>query len=387
MAKSDKEQTPKAKPSKETTRVQNPHDSFFRRLFSKKEHARQLIDGFLAKELLALMRIEEITYQPGVSTSENLENFFTDLIFQVPLRPAKDDVKPEPAAIYLLFDHKSYADWTVAEQLLRYMNERWEVDRQNKMQPRVVIPIVFYHGEKGWHVPQQFEKIFKNVDPILHKFIPKFEYILINIDNYSDSDIESRIRSKALQSGLLLLKYIFDGVLPERLEYILALLANEKLPKEELMPLLEAELRYLTGVKNRLPDEVIDQTVRKVFAEEAEIMDTIFERMMERGRQEGLQKLQEAEKAFQQEREAERQEIRFKSRKSILSILNHILALSEADQKTISIELAEINDIDALYRLSDAALESSSKGFIYFTRQLALEQNSDESKLSVEQTH
>ncbi|MEM7538489.1 MAG: hypothetical protein AAF639_40350, partial [Chloroflexota bacterium] len=51
----DKDQEPKAKPSKEIDRVQNPHDSFFRRLFSEKEYARQLIDGFVSKELLALM--------------------------------------------------------------------------------------------------------------------------------------------------------------------------------------------------------------------------------------------------------------------------------------------------------------------------------------------
>ncbi|MEM7535129.1 MAG: Rpn family recombination-promoting nuclease/putative transposase [Chloroflexota bacterium] len=102
----DKEPEPKAKPSKEVDRVQNPHDSFFRRLFSEKEYARQFIGGFVPKELLALMIVEQIAYQPGVTTSDSLENFFTDLIFEIPLYPKESDEnnEPEAAAITCLIE-------------------------------------------------------------------------------------------------------------------------------------------------------------------------------------------------------------------------------------------------------------------------------------------
>ena len=168
----DQEQEPKAKPSKKVDRVHNPHDAFFRCLFSEKEYARQLVDGFVSKELIALMIVEQIAYQPGVTTSDSLENFFTDVIVQMPVRPKQnaENSEPESATIYLLFDHKSYTDSAVAEQLLRYRIERWELDRRNKMKPRVVIPIVFYHGKDSWNIPQKFEKLFKDVDPLLHKF-------------------------------------------------------------------------------------------------------------------------------------------------------------------------------------------------------------------------
>ena len=381
-SKSDTPKEPKAKPSKETTRVHNPHDAYFRRLFAKKEYAQQLIDGFVSKELLALMIVEEIAYQLVVSTSESLENFFTDLIFQVPLHPKQGDANTgsESATIYLLFDHKSYADWTVAEQLLRYMVERWELDRQNEIKPQVVIPIVFYHGKDGWNVPQQFEKLFKNVDPLLHKFIPKFEYLLINTKTYTDSEIEERVPSGALQSGLLLLKYIFDGALAEKLDDILQRLADEKLPKEELRPLLEAKLRYLTGVKNRLPDEVIDQSVRRVFAKEAEIMDTIFERVAERTRQETeakyqkiLQQEREEREQLEQEREALIQKGFAKQRKMILGALNHSFKMEDEDKTEITKHLDAIEDEDALDRLINAALDASSRDLAYFMMRLIAE--------------
>ena len=74
------------------------------------------------------------------------------------MKTGKKQLKVES---YLLFDHKSYVDWSVAEQLLRYMNERWELDRRNKVQPRVVIPIVFYHGKDGWNVPSSLKNSSK----------------------------------------------------------------------------------------------------------------------------------------------------------------------------------------------------------------------------------
>ncbi|MEM7536930.1 MAG: Rpn family recombination-promoting nuclease/putative transposase [Chloroflexota bacterium] len=395
----DEQQEPKAKPSKEVDRVQNPHDAFFRRLFSEKEYARQFVDGFVPKELLALMIVEKIAYQPGVTTSDSLENFFTDLIFLIPLHPKEhdEDTAPESAAVYLLFDHKSYADWSVAEQLLRYMNERWELDRRNKMQPRVVIPIVFYHGKDGWNVPQQFEKLFKNVDPLLHKFIPKFEYLLISTKSYSDSDIEERVPSEALQSGLLLLKYIFNDALAEKLDTIMELLANASLTRNEKWALLEAELRYLTGVKNRLSDEVIEQSVRKAFAEEVEMVETIFERKMELGRQEGfreaeekyqrmLQQEREEREREREEREREREERErereaflqrgfAKQRKMILGALNHSFKLSDEDHTEITKHLKRIEDEDALDRLINAALDASREDLAFFMMRLIAENN------------
>ncbi|MEM7535128.1 MAG: hypothetical protein AAF639_23330 [Chloroflexota bacterium] len=171
----------------------------------------------------------------------------------------------------------------------------------------------------------------------------------------------------------------------EKLDTIMELLANDKLTRDEKWALLEAELRYLTGVKNRLPDEVIDQSVRKAFAEEAEIMETIFERKMELGRQEGLQvgRLEgrlEAEREFQQEWEASRQKTLVRNREIILGVVNHTLKLGESEQEKIANQLEKIDDEEVLNQLINTALDASGGGdFTFFMMRLMFESESKES--------
>ena len=66
-------------------------------------------------------------------------------------------------------------------------------------------------------------------------------------------------------------------------------------------------------------------------------MDTILDRWMEKGRQ-------EAEEAFQRERELMRQNNLKKQRESIIYMLNYLLTLTEADQIQIASQLEDIDD-------------------------------------------
>ncbi|MEM7534703.1 MAG: Rpn family recombination-promoting nuclease/putative transposase [Chloroflexota bacterium] len=372
MARKKRNQKTKAKPTKKSNRVQNPHDRFFRRLFSFIEHAREFIKGFLPSDIVALMQLGTLAYVNETYIDESLANHMTDLLFQVRLHPKQSeaDEKPESAEIYLLFDHKSHPESTILEQFLRYMNQRWEFDRKNGLKPRVIIPIVFYHGKEGWHVKRKFVNTFEHVDPSLHKFIPNFEYILVNVGKQSDDEILQRVDSGSLQSGLLALKYISDKGLETRLNQILTPLQRAKYPMERLRPLLESMLHYLTGTKNRVSDKALNQAVQTVFAEEAEIMDSILDRWAEKARQEALQ---EAEKEFQQKLEAAQQKTLTKQRNSILGILNHLLLLNEADEKQITEQLEWIDDDEALDRLINAALEASREGLAHFMIKLIAE--------------
>ena len=59
--------------------------------------------------------------------------------------------------------------------------------------------------------------------------------------------------------------------------------------------------------------------------------------------------------------------------------MSHVLSVGEQDQKVIQAEFNKIHEMDALYRLSDAALEAAKNGFVYFLRQLFNESNVIES--------
>ncbi|MEM7530866.1 MAG: Rpn family recombination-promoting nuclease/putative transposase [Chloroflexota bacterium] len=383
MARKHKQQkqnkkSPKRPPVKEANRIQNPHDSFFRSLFSVIEYVRQFIEGFLPSEVVDLFVLDSLTYLKETYTDEKLAQHMTDMLFQISLQGQLDDEgKPQTAEIYLLFDHKSHPESTILEQFLRYMNQRWQFDRENGVKPRVIIPIVFYHGKEGWHVKRKFANTFEHVDPALHKFIPNFEYILINVGKTPDKKIEQLVSSGALQSGLLALKYIFDKELESKLIQILTPLQRARLTMEKLRPYLESVLRYLSGTKNPVSDEAITKSVRTVFAEEAEIMDTIFERLAERSREEGIEiGLKEAERKFDQER----RKTLAHNRETILGIVNHALRLDEEEQAKMSKQLEQIGDEEILRELINSALDAAFGGdFTFFMMKLGFESASDTS--------
>ncbi|MEM7534954.1 MAG: Rpn family recombination-promoting nuclease/putative transposase [Chloroflexota bacterium] len=386
-----------AKRPKETRRVQNPHDSFFRFVFSFIEYTRQFIKGFLPSDVVELIRLETLTHLKETYTDENLAQHMTDMLFEVSLHTQNDAGVTKKAEIYLLIDHKSHPETTILEQFLRYMNERWQFDRDNGVKPRVIIPVVFYHGKEGWHIERKFANTFEDVDPALHKYIPNFEYILVNVGTKSDDEITQLVESGALQSSLLALKYIFDAQLDRnQLVQIFTPLQKAKLPMERLRPLLEAILRYFSGTKNPVPDELLTESVRTVFAEEAEVMDTIFERLAERSHQEGRQKghqegwreaelifqqerqeaefiFQQKQEAFEREREAARQKTLTRNREIVLGIVNHSLKLDAAGQEKIVNQLEKIDDEDVLNKLINAALDASRGDFEFFMMLLEFE--------------
>ena len=263
--------------------------------------------------------------------------------------------------IYILFEHKSTSEADVLEQVLRYMSERWRIDRKNSKPLRPIIVIIVYHGEDSWSIPKTFVELFKDVDPIFHPYIPNFKYILFDTSEYTDSEILDKIASGSLQAALLLLKYIYDESLNERVRDIFEPLTSTKLPREQLLAHLEAMMRYCTGVKNRVPDEVVDETVNELFAEEGISMMNIQERWIEKGETVGFEKGKIEGKA-----EGKLEE----KRETIIKVLNHISPLDETDTIMITKNLAKIQDLKSLDMLVDAALDSHRTSLGQFMIQL-----------------
>ncbi|MEM7532275.1 MAG: Rpn family recombination-promoting nuclease/putative transposase [Chloroflexota bacterium] len=384
--------------TKETNRVQNPHDQYFRRVFSRLDHVREFLEGFLPKEIADLIVLSQIAYINANYTDEDLLQHNYDLIFLVPLREVfgteGDKKAPESVEVYFLFEHKSYPEESIIEQLLRYIAVRWLTDRENKRKPRVVVPIVFYHGKKEWDIDKEFEGIFKYVHPDLRKFIPKFDYVFINTADYSDEKISQLVSLGSLQTALLLLKYIHDKGLGDKLVEILTPMIDAKLPREELWPILEATLRYLAGREsNKLSDEVINNALKTVFRQAGEevMMESIVDRWIDQGRLEGIEEgiekgiekgieigRQEAEREAERKLEQERQKTLAGHRETILGIVNHKLALDEAKQAKIIEQLERIDDEGTLRDLINSALDAAFGGeFTFFMMKLLFESEPD----------
>jgi predicted transposase/invertase (TIGR01784 family) len=132
---------------------------------------------------------------------------FSDLVVQ-----CRTKAEGLPVDIYLLFEHKSYQDQGVFLQLLGYMYAMWKKDRHAKKPLRVIIPLVFYHGEGSWQIPTQFIKQFSIGDE-LKGLLLNFTYILFDATVWNWQAESSRpLRENVyLLSAMMLMKAAFNG--------------------------------------------------------------------------------------------------------------------------------------------------------------------------------
>ena len=114
------------------------------------------------------------------------------------------------AYIYALVEHKSSPDALAPLQLLRYMTRiwtDWTKDKENngKSLP-VIIPLVFYHGQRRWTIPTSFAPLFGDLPKILQPYIPDFTHELTDLGEVDDQNLSTNKRLAAL---LRPMKYIF----------------------------------------------------------------------------------------------------------------------------------------------------------------------------------
>ena len=110
-----------------------------------------------------------------------------------------------PFFLVSLIEHKTYVDYNVGMQILRYMVYIWEdyekeVNRlhekdksiktkvQKDFRYPVILPIVYYEGKREWTASREFkERIWMQEE--FAQYIPNFSYELIQLKNYSNETL------------------------------------------------------------------------------------------------------------------------------------------------------------------------------------------------------
>ena len=128
------------------------------------------------------------------------------------------------------------------------------------------------------------------------KFVPEFEYYLVDLNTIRDEDLQG---APYLRAGLLLLKLIFDRELAQRLPDIFQALNAE--PEKTLIEHFKALSHYLAKVKNTVEPVQFHQAVRKVFYDRGEkLMAEFFQEWIDLGLKQGLQQAsQQKEQGYQ----------------------------------------------------------------------------------------
>jgi len=153
------------------------HDKFFKDVFKNEENTRALLRNSLPSALNSRIDYSFFSIDTSNHISPQFDEGFSDLVAKTRIKTASGDF--QFLDVYILIEHKSYLDNAVFIQLLWYMVSMWQEDLKNKVPLRVIIPIVFYHGESKWTIPVSFVDKF-DVDEEVKKYLLDFQYTLFD---------------------------------------------------------------------------------------------------------------------------------------------------------------------------------------------------------------
>ena len=259
--------------------VNNPHDQFFRAAFSRLDVARDFLKNYLPQEISAKFDLKTLEIAQESFADDELKGHHTDFLFRLKLKNGDD------AFVFVLLEHKSYADELAAFQLLRYMVRIWEKalrEKPEKLPP--ILPIVFYHGKRKWKVSRNFADLI-NAPEEFADYVPGFNYHLCDLSEYDGEKLKGEA---FIRAAMLAMKNIFGKSLYEQLVEItqLAKLKYEK----ETMEFVALIVRYFMAVQKELTPEDVRKAVRRAFPKnEEEIMTIAVKEFINQGVEKGIE--------------------------------------------------------------------------------------------------
>ncbi len=281
-------------------------DNNFKDVFKNKQLFCEFVKSFINIDLLKDITpddIEDISERFITAFNENRDS---DTIKKIKL-------KDNSYCVLCLLEHQSSVKYLMSFRILEYMILIWkdyikeitnEAQKDNKnAEPSQlkdfklppILPIVFYEGIGNWTAEMQFEnKIY--LDKAFAKYIPKFEYEVVNLNKYRKEDL---LELDNLLSLILLVDKIrsakdFHMLNEIPKEYIKRVTENTS---NETLKLIARIIKSLLERVNA-PEQEIDNMVEQIHERRLVEMFTLLEEYdvqatrkeaREEGKQEGIQ--------------------------------------------------------------------------------------------------
>jgi len=262
--------------------IASQHDKYFKEIFSRKEEMSDFITNALP-QIAQFINIDTLQLDTTQYIDKKLQIGYSDIVYNCVYKN-KIELK-----IALLFEHKSQTEDFPHLQLLGYMLKIWQTNIKQKQHLMPVIPILFYHGSEDWN-NKKFEDYFIGIDETLKKYLPAFDYELINTKNFSDEQIKQMFQMLSLKTGILIMKHIFDepDTLINELESIFENLQH-LLETENGRNLFETTVIYLFSNMKNDKQKVTDK-LRQISNKGGEIALTIAQQYEKKGELIGMEK-------------------------------------------------------------------------------------------------
>ncbi|TBU91630.1 transposase [Stutzerimonas kirkiae] len=167
------------------------HDTGYKLLFSNPEFVRDLLLGFVPQDWVGQVDFSSLEMLNGHYVSEDMQGRYEDMVWRLKL--GDDDW----VYLYLLLEFQSTPDRFMALRLLTYIGLFWQqlekqgrLTRDGRLPP--VLPLVLYNGFKPWRHSTRLSDLCHPAPAGLQVFQPSFDYLLIDENQYPDSELSGR---------------------------------------------------------------------------------------------------------------------------------------------------------------------------------------------------
>jgi len=261
--------------------ISNPHDRYFREVFSNPDIVRDLLSNYLPNAVAQVLDLTTLALEQDSFVDEELRQHYTDLLYMV------RRIDGAEAFVYFLFEHKSYPDQATSFQVLRYMVRIWERQVRQAEPLTPIIPLVFYHGVEAWRAPHNFADLV-GAPAEFAAYTPHFIYDLLDLSAISEQQIKGEVLLRAV---LLAFRSVLRPGVGERLFTIVRLL-SELTPERTALQYIETLLRYLVAAPSDLTIAQIRAVIETVAKEKQGMLispaaEEWLQQGIEEGREEG----------------------------------------------------------------------------------------------------
>ncbi len=169
--------------------ISSINDKAFKKIFRDVNNTKDFLKKALPREIKQRLDFSSIKIDTTNYVSNEFKEGYTDIVVKAKMKSRTSG--KIPTDIYFILEHKTEGKVKVFIQILKYMCFVWEEDVNANKPPRIIIPIIFYHGKDKWKVPGSFLEQF-DVDEELKGFLLDFRYILFDTNPWDFRDENNR---------------------------------------------------------------------------------------------------------------------------------------------------------------------------------------------------
>ena len=265
-------------------KIERIHDRMFTSVFQRVDNVKALLQKVLPEKIKKRIDFSSIEIDNTDYVSKEFNEYFSDIVIKAKMKT--NTGKKIPTDICFILEHKTEGRIRIFIQVLKYMVEEWQKDINEKRPLRIIIPIVFYHGEKDWNVPQSFVDQF-DVEDEVKKYLLDYRYFLFDAKSWDfQTERNKEIKDNVfLLTALSVMKYAYA----EETESIEAIFRfwQEKGFTRDIEDMIFF-LIYISETK-KISRDHLKEMLEKSKIDGGEIMQTLADRLRNEGKKIGLE--------------------------------------------------------------------------------------------------